>query len=192
MQGVRGSHCGHGPIVGTVLAIAALALAMPGVAVGQALDVSNVVDLTVQVTADREGCTLPHCVRLRISVQNLAATERFVPRALVDARRLRLSAGDRELRVVPRSGTGQSDVRERLDRYGGSKDSLVGEYRLPSCCTVLAGAEPLDALPPGRYTVTYEGAIPSTGGLGDSKEAPLRSTPILFMIRNPAGADAVH
>lgn len=133
-------------------------------AFGQALDIGGDTDIAVEVTADRQGCAGPACVRLSVQARNLSPQYRFVSHDLLDVTRLRLTANDEDLLLVPHTGSRRSQIQERLGPRGGPQDRLIRTYRIPGCCTVQAGTGQLDSLPPGSYVVTYE---PTSDARGD-------------------------
>ena len=152
---------------------------------GQAPGVGDAVDLAVEITADRDGCTAADCVHLRIAVRNTGTAERFVARGLLDVRHLRLTFDGQALTLSP-TGSAQSDIRERLDAAGGARDRLERDYRLPECCAIVRDGKRLDRLPPGRYVVQYEGAAPEVSEEDAAAAAILRSAPASFTIDGSA------
>lgn len=171
--------------VGSVIAIPIVA----AIAFGQAVDVGGEMGVAVEVSADQRGCAIPDCVRLSILARNAGQTQRFVSHDLVDVSRLRLSADEKEFRLLPLAGTQHSRIQERLDPAGGLQDHLLKTYIMPGCCTVKQGDERLDNLPPGTYVVTYE---PPPGARGGSESSgvhvPASST--TFTINGPRATRA--
>ncbi len=167
------------------LGSALLFYSVTGIAWGQALSVTGSVDLSIEVTVDREGCAQPECVRLEITVRNLGATERFVTRDLVDVSRVRLESEGRQFRLNGAAGEPHADIRERLDPAGGAHDRLVRHHTLPGCCTIVLDGARLEKLPPGRYVARYEGALPDAGDADGQGRGVLQSAPAWFTIDGP-------
>jgi hypothetical protein len=161
-------------ILGSILAT----LVLPVLAHAQAVDLAGALDLDIAARSDRDRYGPTDPISITVTVRNLTARERYVERRLVDLDHLELRGAGAEFRLASRLGGRAPTILERLDPHGGAKDRLIEVYTLPACCSVFAGSDRLDRLPPGTYTLTYAAAgLTAQGG-----EGGLRSEASTFTI----------